>query len=142
MNSLLITFIILTTNPTPNFNESVDQSIQNLILVGTQWEQSPAPPKSKLYNSLGWGVHISQWGDFLSTEVVLANGGYEQNPFMQYRGARVAASVAGPTLINWLSNEIHPDHPKIALLMRVGVIVANGYLIQHNMRVANRLGGN
>ncbi len=135
MNSLLITLFILSTNPTPSFNTLVDQAIQDITLA------TPVPQESQsnLYNALGWGVHISKWGDFISTEMVLSSGGYELNPLMKSRGTRIAASVAGPALINWVSNEIRPEHPKIAILVRLGAIVANGYLIQHNLRVASVL---
>ena len=92
---------------------------------------------SRLYRALGFGVFITKAGDFASTEYVLSRGGVEKNPFMQRRDVRVAVTALLPFALNWSTEAVRKDgHPKIALWMRIGLVVAHGYLIQHNLRVA------
>jgi len=92
---------------------------------------------TSFYRALGFGVHVARTGDFASTEYLLFRGGTELNPLMQRRDVRVAATALSPFVFNWTSEIVRKNgHPKIALWMRIGFVVANGYLVQHNLRLA------
>lgn len=102
---------------------------------GGQAEEKPG----RLYQALGWAAFGAAAGDFASTELVLAEGGRELNPFMQARGVRIGASVAWAPAMNYLTEELRKDgHPKLALWMRIAVVGLKGYAIVHNLREAAR----
>ena len=128
--SLLLVLSLLAPGPTPTFNQLVDQAVADRTL-----ECIPEP--SKLFRVLGWGVHITQWGDLASTEYALSNGSVELNPLMKNRWVRVGASAAGPTVFNYATNKLHADHPKWAMVARIAFLVSKGWVIHHNWQVAS-----
>jgi hypothetical protein len=108
------------------------------VATGAFAQEDPDEDKgSALYRALGWGVYVSQAGDLLVTEHRLSQGGvFETNPMMQRRGARAAATIAGPFAVNWASEKARKEgHPNFALWIRIAFIAGNGYLIAHNLRL-------
>lgn len=96
-------------------------------------------PQGTLFRLLGTTAYFVSAGDYVSTHYALRNGYEELNPLQRNEGARLAAHVALPVLVNWGTAELHKDgHEKVALWIRIGMVAAYGYATAHNLRNAVR----
>ena len=94
--------------------------------------------ESRLFRSLGWATYATKGGDFLSTELALANGAYEGNALMRDRGVRAATSIAMPFVANYATAAVYQKHPRVALVTRIAVVALYGFAVQNNLRVSMR----
>lgn len=92
-----------------------------------------------LFRALGYGTYATFGGDAVSTELALANGSSELNPFQDIRAVRIGSHVAVPVLVNYATAELyHNGHKKTALWVRIATVAAFGYATAHNLRQATR----
>lgn len=90
---------------------------------------------SVLFRALGVGVYAVNAGDIISTELAISNGYRELNPRAQSRAVRVASHVAVAYGWNWGTERVRKGgHDRVALWMRVAMIVPYGYLTARNLR--------
>jgi len=94
--------------------------------------------ESRLFRALGYAMFASKAGDFASTELVLATGGYETNPLMQNRGTRIAGTIAYPVIANYATAKVYQKHPKLAIATRIAIVGLYGWAVAHNLREAAR----
>lgn len=74
--------------------------------------------------------------DIATTEWGLSQGLHEANPAASQRGLRVATHVVGPAVVYWASERLIRDgKPKLALGLRVALMVAYSYAAIHNARL-------
>ena len=95
-----------------------------------------APASADLFGALGYGVYVAKAGESLSSELALQRAGTtEGNPLLVNRGVRLAAGTIAAPLFNLGTAKLHHRHPRLALWMRIGVVVGWGYVTAHNLRV-------
>lgn len=92
--------------------------------------------ESGLFRILGWATYGVMAGDVVSTELVLAQGGYERNPFQENRFVRVSSHAAYGLAMNHLSAKVYKSgRKKTALWMRIAIVAGFGYVTAHNLRI-------
>lgn len=95
-----------------------------------------APASADLFDVLGIGIYVTKATDIATTELALGRPGvYEANPLLHNRGVRVAASAVVAPLINLGTARVYRTRPRLALWMRVGVVVGWGFASAHHLRV-------
>jgi hypothetical protein len=94
--------------------------------------------ETKLFRALGWAHLGLQAGDLASTEMFLAEGYQELNPLMQSRAVRFTTKPAVGVVTNYATAKLYQEHPKLAVVLRIGVCVAYGYVVANNFRLAAR----
>ena len=105
-----------------------------LLLVGAA--STGFAEESQLFKDLGKTVYITQVTDIISTEVALANGIAEVNPFMKNRAVRIPAKIVGGFVVNKLTAKLYKTHPKAAVLIRLGAVCATTYVTTRNLQVS------
>jgi hypothetical protein len=87
----------------------------------------------------GVGMFAASGGDLVTTEWGLQQDGiYESNPVSTHRGVRIATHVAAPAVVYWATEEMHKKgKKKLALALRIGLMVAYSYVAIHNIRTVN-----
>lgn len=110
-----------------------------LVLLSPSAFAQKKNDEDALFRALGYGTYVTFGGDAVSTELALANGGSELNPFQDIRGVRIGSHVAVPVLVNYATAELyHNGHKKTALWVRIATVAAFGYATAHNLRQATR----
>jgi hypothetical protein len=91
---------------------------------------------SSLFTFTGVGMFAASGGDIATTEWGLNRPGiYEGNPVSTHRGVRIATHVVAPALVWWTTEELHKKgQKKLALAIRIGLMVAYSYAAAHNLR--------
>ena len=82
---------------------------------------------------------LSTAADLLTTEAVLAAGGYEANPLMQRRDVRVVVSVGHVVGSILLSRHFRPKNPVLANLVLLVPIVGRSAVSTWNLGVYYRI---
>ena len=97
------------------------------------------PEKGTLFKFTGAGMFAASAGDLLTTEYGLRQTGiYEANAFAENRSIRIATHVVAPAVTWWATEKIHKKgHPKLALAIRIGLMVAYSYATMHNVRTVH-----
>jgi hypothetical protein len=87
----------------------------------------------------GVGMFAASGADVVTTEWGLQQDGiYEGNPVSTNRGVRIATHVAAPAVVYWATEEMHKKgRKKLALAIRIGLMVAYSYVAIHNIRTVN-----
>ena len=77
--------------------------------------------------------------DLATTEWGLQQDGiYESNPVSINRGVRIATHVLAPAVVYWTTEKMHQrGRKKLALALRIGLMVAYSYAAMHNIRTVN-----
>lgn len=110
-----------------------------LLLLLAPFAAADEKRESKLFRALGTTTYFVSAGDAVSTELAFANGASELNPLQRNRGARIAAHVAVPVLVNWGTQELADDgHERIALWIRIAMVASYGTVTAINLRNAAR----
>lgn len=106
-----------------------------LALAITLFVAVPAA-SADFFDAMGLGVYAAKAGESLSTELALQRDGVvEGNPFLANRSVRLSVGVVTAPLFNLATAKIHKTRPRLALWMRIGVVVGWGYVTAHNLRV-------
>lgn len=97
--------------------------------------------ESALFRAMGIATYAVFAGDLGSTELGLSTGrGYEANPFMQNRYARIGSHVVMPVAVNHVTAKLYQrGEKKKALWFRIAVVAGYGYLTAHNLREWNKV---
>lgn len=106
-----------------------------ILLSATSYAQERRE-ESGLFRALGNAIYISNAADMISTELSIACGKVEKNPFMTNRAIRIPAKVVGPFVINHLTAKLYQSHPKAAIALRLGATCAFAYAASKNLQVA------
>ncbi len=87
----------------------------------------------------GVGMFAASAGDLASTEWGLRYPGlYEGNPVAGNRGVRIATHMIAPAVVWWTTEKMHKaGRRKLALGIRVGLMVAYSYAAIHNVRMVH-----
>ena len=76
------------------------------------------------------------------TEYGIKNGSFrEGNPLAQDRATRVVLNSAFMIGSPMIYKEIKKQHPKGAKIVGIALIVANGYLVYHNVKLMRKANG-
>jgi hypothetical protein len=77
--------------------------------------------------------------DLASTQVVLHQGGSERNPLMpQAASWNLAIGSAASAGDIWLLHRIGRSHPRLATVIGIAAIGAEGFAVVHNVRQVKR----
>ena len=92
-----------------------------------------------LFKFAGVSMFAASAGDLATTEWGLTQPGiYEGNPVSTYRGVRIATHVVAPAVVWWTTEKIHKKgHKKLAIAIRIGLMVAYSYAAAHNLHTVN-----
>ena len=92
-----------------------------------------------LFKFAGVGMFAASAGDIATTEWGLSQPGiYEANPASTQRGVRIATHVVAPAIVWWTTEKMHKQgRKKLALAIRIGLMVAYSYAAAHNLRTVN-----
>lgn len=91
---------------------------------------------SALFRASGVGMFAASASDIATTEWGLSQGLHEANPAASQRGLRLATHVVGPAVVYWASERlVRTGKPKLALGLRVALMVAYSYAAIHNARL-------
>lgn len=96
-----------------------------------------APPDST-------GKLVLQYGglalaDLATTEIVLAQGGQERNPFVQDRAARLAVNALAVYVTVKGTQRLQRDgHPKWAAVVKWGFLAVRVFAVAHNVKEATK----
>jgi hypothetical protein len=91
---------------------------------------------SPLFAASGFGMFAASAADFATTEIGLASGLDEGNPLAQDRGVRLLHHVVGPAAVWWTTEKLQKSgRTKLALSLRIAVMVAYSYAAIHNTHV-------
>lgn len=91
---------------------------------------------SALFRASGVGMFAASAADIATTEWGLSQGLHEANPAASQRGLRLATHVVGPAVVYWASERlVRTGKPKLALGLRVALMVAYSYAAIHNTRL-------
>ena len=92
--------------------------------------------RSALFRASGVGMFAASAADIATTEWGLSQGLHEANPAASQRGVRLATHVVGPAVLYWASDRVaRAGKPKLALGLRIGLMVAYSYAAIHNARL-------
>ena len=92
--------------------------------------------RSALFRASGVGMFAASAADIATTEWGLSQGLHEANPAASQRGMRLATHVVGPAVLYWASDRLaRSGKPKLALGLRIGLMVAYSYAAIHNARL-------
>lgn len=108
------------------------------IVIPRSWEID-TPEQGTLFKFTGAAMFAASASDLLTTEYGLKQPGvYEANAFAENRGLRIATHVVAPAVTWWATEKIHKKgRPKLALAIRIGLMVAYSYAAIHNVRTVN-----
>jgi hypothetical protein len=97
------------------------------------------PEQGTLFKFSGAAMFAASASDLLTTEYGLKQPGiYEANAFADNRGLRIATHVVAPAVTWWATEKIHKKgRPKLALAIRIGLMVAYSYAAIHNVRTVH-----
>lgn len=91
---------------------------------------------SAFFRASGVGMFAASAADIATTEWGLSQGLHEANPAASQRGLRLATHVVGPAVVYWASDRLaRKGRPKLALGLRIGLMVAYSYAAIHNARL-------
>jgi hypothetical protein len=76
---------------------------------------------------------ILHGADVTTTQVVLAQGGTERNPFVpQNRSANLLVGSAASAADVWILHTLGTHHPKLAKVITIAAIGVEGWAVAHN----------
>jgi hypothetical protein len=86
-------------------------------------------------NALLLTLALLRGGDSVTTASILAHGGHESNPLLPQNPAlNLTITSAEGTATIYAIHRLYATHPKLARVMAIAGIVAEGYAVQHNLR--------
>jgi hypothetical protein len=128
------TMLMFLVSAEPRRVEPTPQEIASYH-VPTPAELPPSDAPSPLFRILGVGLFAASAADFATTEWGLSRGLREGNPVASERGARLLHHVAGPAVVHWTTERLQRSgREKLALGIRLGLMVAYSYAAIHNLR--------
>lgn len=105
--------------------------------------ESPVQPKDepgKLFRGLGWAVYGTSAAEIVTTELLMARGGYERNPLMRNRAVRIGVHIVVPVAVNKATEFIRKEGlPRYALWIRIAVVAMWGFTSARNIHIAGGL---
>ncbi len=95
---------------------------------------------SPIFDFTGVGLFAASAADFASTEWGISRGLQEGNPVASQRGIRLVHHVVGPAAVYWTTERLQRSgKTKLALGLRVALMVAYSYAAIHNLRQVGEL---
>jgi hypothetical protein len=115
-----------------------DEEEQKIVLP-EQTEIELTTEGGGFFKFTGVGMFAASGGDLATTEWGLRQDGiYEGNPVSTHRGTRIATHVVAPAVVWWTTEKMHKrGRKKLALALRIGLMVAYSYAAMHNIRTVN-----
>lgn len=104
--------------------------------------QKPRAEVPWAFRALQVNFTAMSWGDYLMTSWALRTGGYgEANPLAKWYVEKPQLAIpilAGIDLfVNWQTDALYRDgHKTAAWLLVIGLNVARGYILYHNLKQA------
>lgn len=100
--------------------------------------QEPAP-ESPLFRGLGRAFLVLDAVDLAQTAYMGATGDFtERNPLLRpvfdKPGLLALTKVGYAWLMHWLTAKVYPDHPKLALVVRIALVASYGAVVALNAR--------
>ncbi len=116
-----------------------------LLVLGAPIATAQAQPDTDTRSSASW-YHLDplEWtligattADIVATELVIRRGGYERNPFMQSRAARIGFNAGQTVLLVYLSRRLEAaGRSRAAKAVLLAPTVAHGAAAGWNVNVA------
>ena len=128
-----------TENETPQQTrplEPTESDLESFRLPSPEGDFIIDDGRSVFFRASGVGMFAASAADIATTEWGLSQGLHEANPAASQRGLRVATHIVGPAVVYWASERLIRDgKPKLALGLRVTLMVAYSYAAIHNARL-------
>jgi hypothetical protein len=134
----LLTLFLFSTAPAAFADDAKDDEDEPQI-VFTSPPELEEFQKSSFFRITGVGLFAASAGDLATTEWGLKYPGlYEGNPMADNRGVRIATHVLAPAIVWWTTEKMHKaGRKKLALGIRIGLMVAYSYAAIHNVRMVH-----
>jgi hypothetical protein len=116
-----------------------DEEEQRIILPEPAPVDLTVESDNGFFRFMGVGMFAASAGDIGTTEWGLRQDGiYEGNPISTNRGVRIATHVVAPAVVWWTTEKMHKQgRKKLALVLRIGLMVAYSYAAMHNIHTVN-----
>jgi hypothetical protein len=135
---LVLFFVLFTASPVlaAETKEAEEDEEQIILLPGQTVAE--LTEKGTLFKFTGFAVFAASSGDLVSTEWGLTQPGIsEGNPIASKRSVRIATHVLAPAIVWWTTEKMHQSgNKKLALALRIGLMVAYSYATVHNLHAA------
>ena len=141
--SILALTVVAFADDTENENqqqtrplEPTESDLESFRLASPEGDAILDDGHSALFRASGVGMFAASAADIATTEWGLSQGLHEGNPAASQRGLRLATHVVGPAALYWASDRlVRTGKPKLALGLRIGLMVAYSYAAIHNARL-------
>lgn len=139
---LAFSLSLLTASPvmSEEAEEAKKTDEEQKIILPEQTEVELTAAGGDFFQFAGMGMFAASAGDLVTTEWGLRQEGiYEGNPISSNRGVRIASHVVAPAVVWWATEKMQKKgQQKLALLLRIGLMVTYSYATVHNMHTINR----
>ncbi len=134
----LVAFFLVSTSPDVLADDGKDEEEEQQIVLTPPVELENVQGGS-FFRITGVGMFAASAGDMATTEWGLRYPGlHEGNPMAGNRGVRIATHVIAPAVVWWTTEKIHKaGRKKLALGIRIGLMVAYSYAAMHNVRMVH-----
>lgn len=134
-----IVFFLSLFTVSPLLSEEAKKTKEEQKIVLPEQTDVTLTEGGGLFKFAGVGMFAASVGDLTTTEWGLTQPGiYEGNPVSTHRGVRIATHVVAPAVVWWTTEKIHKKgHKKLALALRIGLMVAYSYAAAHNLHTVN-----
>lgn len=100
----------------------------------------PPDEPGKLFRVMGWATYGTSAADIVTTELSLARGGHERNPYMRNRAVRIGSHIVVPVAVNKATEYIRKKGlPRYALWIRIAAVGMWGFYSARNIHIASGL---